>query len=156
MLPSQDQILAQLNEHKGGFNTLIGLEFTHATPERVEARIETGPQHTQPYGLVHGGLYASIVETLCSTGAAIQVFASGSSVVGLDNHTSFLKASRGGVLTAVATPLRTGRRSQVWRAEVHDADGKLLAAGQVRLMVLEQGNAVAGKTLSSPVDAKLS
>lgn len=150
MLPPQEQVLTMLNGHMGGFNTLIGLTFTHATLERVEAQLEAGAQHTQPYGLVHGGLYATVIETLCSTGAALQVYSTGHTVVGLDNHTSFLRASRGGLITAVATPLKTGRRSQVWRAEVRDADDRLLATGQVRLMVIEPGRAVAGEVLESP------
>ena len=147
-IPSPTELAELLNASRGGFNELIGLEFTSATMDELEAKFEIGPQHLQPHGLVHGGVYAAVVETMCSVGASIQVFHSGSQVVGLDNHTSFLRATREGVITAKATPVKTGRRSQVWRTDVFDEAGKLLATGQVRLMVLENGTQVAGKGLS--------
>ena len=145
--PSPTDLATMLNARRGGFNELIGLTFTSATLEKVEATLELGPQHTQPYGIVHGGLYATIIETLCSTGAAIHVFSSGKGVVGLENQTSFLRASRGGTLRANATPLKTGRSSHVWRAEVRDDQGRVLATGQVRLMVLDEGSKVAGEAV---------
>jgi 1,4-dihydroxy-2-naphthoyl-CoA hydrolase len=70
-----------------------------------------------------------------------------SSVVGLENHTSFVRAVRDGTLRATATPITRGRRSQLWEVVVRDAGGKTVATGRVRLLVLEAGAEVAGSGL---------
>lgn len=147
--PLPEDIVATLNANRGGFNALIDLEITAASYASVSARIAVGPKHAQPYGLIHGGVHAAILETLCSTGAALHVLHLGHGVVGLENHTSFLRAARGGVVTATVTPLATGRRSHVWRGDVLDEDGRVLATGQVRLMVLATGASVAGEAIPS-------
>jgi uncharacterized protein (TIGR00369 family) len=94
-----------MNRSRGGFNNALGLVFGRATADEVAAELEVQPHHHQPYGVVHGGVYASIIETLASAGAAITAMAQGLSVVGLENHTSFLRAVRAGKLHAVARPL---------------------------------------------------
>ncbi len=140
-------VSAMLNANLGGWNTAMGLRFTHATTEACTAELEVGPQHLQPYGIVHGGVHAGIIEAACSTGAAIVAMGRGQSVVGLENATSFVAAARGGTLRVTATPVTRGRRTQVWQATVTDAAGKTLATGRVRLLCLEAGTALAGQTL---------
>jgi 1,4-dihydroxy-2-naphthoyl-CoA hydrolase len=122
-----------------------GLTFTRATRSEVSATLEVRPDHLQAYGIVHGGVHAGLIETLASVGAAIDVMPEGRTVVGLENHTSFIRAVRGGVLRATATPISRGRRSQVWEAQVFGDDGKLAATGRVRLLVLDEGAALAGE-----------
>lgn len=126
-----------LNENLSGFDRLIGLRFTWASPDRFQAELEVGDAHRQPYGLVHGGVYAAMVETVCSTAAAVSVLGRGRSAVGLENNTSFLKAVRSGRLLCEARPLVQGRNSQVWEAEVTDDRGRLVAKGKVRLLTPE-------------------
>ncbi len=99
---------------------------------------------------MHGGVHAGIIETIASVGAALNAMEGGRSVVGLENHTSFLRAVRSGKLHAVAKPLARGRRSQVWEASVHDDQGRLAASGRVRLLVLEADTEVAGKRVGIP------
>lgn len=135
-----------MNQSMGGFNRALGLEFTRATADEVTAELTVAPHLLQPYGLVHGGVYSAMIETLASTGAAINAMAAGMSVVGLENTTSFLRAVRSGKLHAVAKPLLKGRRSHVWEVKVTDDAGKLCATGRVRLICLEAGAAIAGKT----------
>lgn len=137
-------LTAQVEQVKGGFNATMALRFTRATAEVVEAEIEVGPQHLQPYGLVHGGVYAGMIETLCSTGAALVALGRGQTAVGQENSTSFLRAVRGGTLRGRAEPLSTGRRSQVWETRIRDDDGHLVAVGRVRLLCLEAGAEAAG------------
>jgi uncharacterized protein (TIGR00369 family) len=72
----------------------------------------------------------------------------GQSVVGLENHTSFLNAVREGKLCATARPLMRGRRTQVWEATVTDAEGRTLASGRVRFLALEAGSSLAGETVT--------
>jgi 1,4-dihydroxy-2-naphthoyl-CoA hydrolase len=119
----------------GGLNDTLGFRFEVVGPDRVELRWTIGPQHLQPYGIVHGGVYSAAVETAASIGAAMWLGERGQ-VVGVANNTDFLRATRSGELTATATPLHRGRSQQLWLVEVARADGKLAARGQVRLQNL--------------------
>jgi uncharacterized protein (TIGR00369 family) len=146
-----ENVLELINANLGGFNNALGLKFTKATMDEYVAEIEIADRHLQPYGLVHGGVYAGMIETLCSTGAALAVWGENKNTVGLENNTSFLKAVRGGSLRCTARPVVVGKRSHVWEADVHDDQNRLVATGRVRLMVLEPGAAVAGKEVGVQV-----
>jgi uncharacterized protein (TIGR00369 family) len=140
-----DDFAAALNENPGGWNRAMGVSFVRASFDEVVAEWTVGPQHHQPYGIVHGGVYAGIIETLCSVGAALVAMPRGQSVVGLENHTSFLRAVREGRLRCTARPLTRGRKSQVWEAAVHDEQGRLVATGRVRLLCLDEQAQLAGE-----------
>lgn len=135
------------NARLSGFEANLGLRFTEMTPDLVEAELPIRPVLLQPYGLVHGGVYCSMIETLCSVGAALWALPSGRTTVGLDNNTSFLRAAREGLLRGRATPLHRGRRTQLWQAEIRIDDGECVATGQVRMMMLDKGAALAGQTV---------
>ncbi len=109
---------------------------------------KSAQQHLQPHGIVHGGVYAGLVETVASVGAALNVMAHGLTAVGLENHTSFLRAVREGTLRATARPLTRGRRTQVWEATVTDSAGRVAATGRVRLLCLEAGADLAGEKVT--------
>jgi len=134
-----------LNQHLGGWNEAMGLRFLRATADEVVAEIEIARIHQQPYGIVHGGVHAGVIETLASAGAALSAGARGQTVVGLENSTTFLRAVRGGTLRATSRPLTRGRRTQVWETTIVDADGRVIATGRVRLICLEPGASIAGE-----------
>jgi 1,4-dihydroxy-2-naphthoyl-CoA hydrolase len=136
-----------LNARKTGWSAAMGIHFLRATAEEVVAELTIGPAHLQAYGIVHGGVHAGLVETVASVGAALAALPRGQSVVGLENHTSFLNAVREGLLRATARPLMRGRRTQVWEAAITSADGRTVASGQVRFLALEGGAALAGETI---------
>jgi uncharacterized protein (TIGR00369 family) len=138
---------AALNARLGGWNAAMGIHFIRATADEVTAELEIGPHHRQAYGIVHGGAYSGVIETVASVGAALWARRHHQTVVGLENHTSFLHAVREGTLRATAKPLMRGRRTQVWTATVTDGAGRTVAAGKVRLLSLEAGSAVAGETV---------
>ena len=144
---------AYINQHRGGWNQAMDLTFVRVSADECVAELTVGPQHRQPYGIVHGGVHAGIIEAACSTGAAVVAMPRGQTVVGLENSTSFIRAARGGVLRVTARPLTRGRRTQVWDATVTDADGALLATGRVRLMCLDAGADLAGQTAGMAPDA---
>lgn len=133
---------------RGGFNTLLGLRFTSASYEEVCAEVPVRPELLQPYGLVHGGVYATMIETLASAAAAINAQARGQTTVGLENSTSFLKGVREGTLHGQARPLTRGRRTQVWEVTIGDDEGRTVATGRVRMICLEAGAAIGGQTLT--------
>ena len=115
-----------------------GIELTEASADRAAGRLLINENHHQPYGVVHGGVYCTIIETLASTGAALWAMENGmAGAVGLSNTTDFIKATRDGVLIAEATPIHRGRTQQLWQVTVmREQDGKLAARGQVRLQNL--------------------
>jgi uncharacterized protein (TIGR00369 family) len=123
----------------------MAIRFVRATGDEVMAELEIGPQHRQAYGIVHGGVYSGMIESVASVGAALWAGRTNHSVVGLENQTSFLLATREGVLRATARPLMRGRRTQVWAATVTDASGRVVSEGKVRLLALEQGTSLAGE-----------
>jgi uncharacterized protein (TIGR00369 family) len=146
--PPDADLVALFNGHLGGFERAIGVRFTRVTRDELTAEVPIGPHLTQPYGIVHGGVYASIVETVASAGAAIHAMALGKTSVGLENTTSFLRAMRAGTLVATGRPLHRGRGSQVWQVDIADEHGKPVASGRLRTLSLEPGAAVAGETVA--------
>jgi uncharacterized protein (TIGR00369 family) len=143
-----ENVVNLINERLGGYNKVIGLRFVEASPDRFVAELEIDECHLQPYGLVHGGVYAGMIESLCSTGAALSVWNEGKNTVGLENTTAFLRAVRSGTLRGTARPLARGRRSHVWEAEIKDDRDRLVASGRVRLMVLDPGAEADGETVA--------
>jgi uncharacterized protein (TIGR00369 family) len=117
---------------------VLGLEVLEAGPERMRARVRADPRHHQPYGILHGGVYCSIVEGVASQGAGLAARARGAAgIVGVSNHTDFLRSHSEGVLLAEAEPVHVGRSAQLWRVDVRrESDGKLVAQGKVRFHVL--------------------
>jgi uncharacterized protein (TIGR00369 family) len=141
-------IVDTLNASRGGFERAMGLVFTRITEDEVVCEVPVGPHLTQPYGLVHGGVYAAIVETCASVGAALHAFARGQTTVGLDNSTSFMRATRAGTLTGTATPVHRGRSTQIWDVAIRDGAGQLVATGRVRMICLDPGASLAGETVA--------
>ncbi len=115
----------------------MGIALVTATRDEVTATMAILPKHRQPMGIVHGGVYAGIVETLASCGAAIDAATHGKTVVGLDNQTSFIRATREGTLSARATPITRGRRTQLWEVTIRDDKAQTVATGRVRLLVVD-------------------
>lgn len=146
MEPSE--VAAAINAmHGGTFAGALGLEVTGASRDEVTATLAIGPAHRQPQGIVHGGVYSAVIETLASVGAAVDAMAQGKNVVGLENHTSFVRAARGGTLHAKALPVTRGRRTQLWEVTLRDEGGAVVATGRVRLLVLDPEAQVGGTEL---------
>ncbi|WP_176558876.1 PaaI family thioesterase [Micromonospora sp. WMMA1996] len=122
----------------GGFVALLGLTFDEVSGDRVVIRWKVRPELHQPYGIQHGGVYCSVVETAASVGGALWLGDRGN-VVGVSNQTDFLRAVRDGELTAIGTPVHRGRSQQLWLVEITDGDARLVARGQVRLQNLTAG-----------------
>jgi 1,4-dihydroxy-2-naphthoyl-CoA hydrolase len=119
----------------GPFAEYLGLQFEELTGTRVVAVWTAAERLHQPHGNVHGGVYAAVVETLASFGAATWYGEQGR-CVGISNQTDFFRAVSSGRMTSVATPIHQGRSQQVWVVETHDGDGRLVARGQLRVQNL--------------------
>ena len=121
-----------------GWIVAMGLELVEVSADLVVAHWDIDARHLQPQGIVHGGVYTSVVETCCSVGAAAAAPA-GKVVVGVENHTSFIRAVREGRLSARAVPLHAGRRAQLWEWNISDVAGRLIATGRLRVMAVDAG-----------------
>jgi uncharacterized protein (TIGR00369 family) len=142
---SQD-FAARLNEMPEGWLQAMAVTITLATKDEVRAELTVGPEHLQGYGIVHGGVHCGLIESLASIGAALFALPKGQSVVGLENHTSFIRAVRAGAkLRAVSTPVTRGNRTQVWEARVIDEEDRTVATGRVRLLCLDSDQSLAGE-----------
>ncbi len=120
---------------------LLDIHIDDCTPTRVSGSIAADERHHQPWGIVHGGLYATAIETFATTGAVAAVKDSGRAAVGVANTTDFLRPHRTGRLQVVAVPVHQGRTQQLWQVEVRrPEDDKLVARGQVRLQNVEAGS----------------
>lgn len=117
----------------GDFLRAVGLHFDEVTATEVRAHLEASEQHHTPWGIVHGGLYATVIESVASVGASHAVEPDGRFAVGVSNQTDFIRPHRSGRLDARATAVHQGGTLQLWVAEITDARGKLVARGQVRL-----------------------
>jgi 1,4-dihydroxy-2-naphthoyl-CoA hydrolase len=135
---SEDAVTDALDLSVAGehFDRVVGLEYDEIGSDRVTGRVVVDERHHQPTGVVHGGVYTTVVESLASYGAALWAYENlgGQIAVGLSNTTDFLRAHRSGTLRAVAEPVHRGRSQQLWQVTIsRESDGKSVARGQVRL-----------------------
>lgn len=118
-----------------GFDALYGLELVEVTAEVASGRVAVSDELRQPTGLVHGGVYAAIAESLASYGTAVAVMPEGRLAMGLSNHTSFLRPITGGTIHATARPRHRGRSTWVWEVELADDDDQLCVLARVTIAV---------------------
>lgn len=120
-----------------GLGGALGFTYDEVNGDRVVMSWTVGPQHLQPFGIVHGGVYCAVHESAASTAGQAWLRDKGI-VVGVNNNTDFLRQARvGDVLRSVATPIHRGRTSQLWEITTTNAEDKLVSRGQVRLAHLE-------------------
>ncbi|MEA2192436.1 MAG: 1,4-dihydroxy-2-naphthoyl-CoA hydrolase [Solirubrobacteraceae bacterium] len=118
-----------------GFPALLGLELLECTEELVTARLAVRDELLQPFGQVHGGVYAAISETLASVGTMVVVVAQGSAAMGLSNQTSFLRPISSGTIHARALRRHRGRTTWVWDVEISDDEGRTCALTRMTIAV---------------------
>jgi len=126
-------------EPQPGWDSALGLRVEELTPTRVVAYVDIDERHQQGYGIVHGGVWASVVESVGSHGAAMAAkeITGEMAVVGIANSTDFLRPHRTGRVRAIGTPIQTGRTQQIWLVEIErEQDSKLVARGHLRVQNL--------------------
>jgi 1,4-dihydroxy-2-naphthoyl-CoA hydrolase len=117
------------------FDDLYGLEVLEASPDVMRGRIEVSDRHKQPMGLVHGGVYASMAETLASIGTWLGVHEAGNVATGMSNSTTFLRPVTEGEVTAVGRPVHRGRTTWVWDLEFTDSRARRVAISRMTIAV---------------------
>ena len=121
--------------YENTFDSLYGLKVDSISDEEVTATVPVRDQVKQPMGLVHGGLFASIAESLASMATAMAVAEEGKQAMGLSNATSFLRPITEGTVHATARRLHRGRSTWVWDVEITDDAGRRCAMTRMTIAV---------------------
>ena len=124
-------------ETRGEFLQTSGLMIDEVSATKVTGHIDLGPQHHTPLCIVHGGGDTTAVESAASIGASAAVQDKGQVAVGLTNTTHFLRSLTEGTVTVEAVALNQGRSQQLWRVDITDDAGRLVAHGELRLQNLD-------------------
>jgi uncharacterized protein (TIGR00369 family) len=124
-----------VNRWMTGFDRLYGLELLAWDEHEVRAQVAVRDELKQPAGLVHGGLYAAIAESIASLATAFTVMPEGATAVGQSNSSSFLRPITGGTVHALARRLHRGRTSWLWDVEIRDDEGRLCALTRMTIAV---------------------
>jgi uncharacterized protein (TIGR00369 family) len=131
--PGAPNLEAASLEQASAFVAAAGLVLDEISGTRVSGHIDLGPEHHTPWGIVHGGVYTSAVESAASIGASLAVRDEGMVAVGLTNSTHFLRSVSSGRVQVEAVALNQGRTQQLWQVDIKNESGKLVAHGEVRL-----------------------
>ena len=129
--PSAEDLTAAVS----GFDRLYGLQLLSVSDTEVRGQVSVREEVKQPAGLVHGGVYASIAESMASLATALAVMGEGSTAMGLSNNTSFLRPVTEGTVHAKATRLHRGRTTWVWDVEITNDAGKRVALTRMTIAV---------------------
>lgn len=143
---SGDDLVSVFDRSRDRFaGEAVGIVYDTLARDRVTAHIEAGEDHQQPWGIVNGGVWCAVVESVGSVAAGLRVASAGKMIVGVHNATDFLRPVRTGRVDATATPVHVGRTQQLWQVELTRADdGKAVARGQLRLQVVDAAQLGAG------------
>jgi 1,4-dihydroxy-2-naphthoyl-CoA hydrolase len=125
----------QINAALRGYDRLYGLELLACTDTEVHARVAVRDELKQPAGLLHGGVYASMAESMTSLATALAVYQTGNTAMGLSNNTSFLRPITAGVVHASATRVHRGRTTWVWDVRFSDEDDHTCAVTRMTIAV---------------------
>jgi uncharacterized protein (TIGR00369 family) len=120
---------------RDGFGDLIRLEYLEMGPEEVRARLEVRDDVRQPVGLVHGGVFSSMAESMCSAATWLSVRDEGMAAMGQSNSATFIRPITEGHVHATASPRHRGRTTWVWDVEITDDDDRLCALVRMTVAV---------------------
>jgi 1,4-dihydroxy-2-naphthoyl-CoA hydrolase len=124
--------------HESGFAEFIGTEWIDLDPDEARARIEVKSHHQQPHGVVHGGVFAALAESLCSAATDDAVRSEGMVALGQANSTTFLRPITTGHINAVGRTRQRGRTTWIWDVELSDDDGRICALVRMTIAVRPQ------------------
>jgi uncharacterized protein (TIGR00369 family) len=125
----------ELNGAMRGFDLLYGLELVSCSDTEVSARLDVSDEIKQPMGLIHGGVYASMAESMASLATALAVMPDGEMAMGLSNNTSFLRPITAGTVHARATRIHRGRTTWVWDVRFSDDRDRTCAITRMTIAV---------------------
>jgi 1,4-dihydroxy-2-naphthoyl-CoA hydrolase len=116
-------------------DSVLGFEAVELGAEVARSRAQVGDRHLQPYGLVHGGVFPAMAESIASQATAVGVHADGNIAVGMSNFTSFMRPIESGTIHAEARRKHAGSTTWLWEVEMSDDEGRLCAVSRVTVAV---------------------
>ncbi len=119
----------------GGYDDLLGLEVVELSEDAAVGRVAVRDELLQPFGLVHGGVFASVAESLASIATAVVVVPEGNAAMGMSNNTTFLRPILAGTIHARATRRHRGRTTWIWDIEISDDDDRLCAVSRLTIAI---------------------
>jgi uncharacterized protein (TIGR00369 family) len=122
-------------ESKPHFAGLVGIEWLDDDPDHARARVDIRDDLRQPFGLMHGGVMSSLIESVCSRATALVVLGEGMAAMGQSINVSFMRPITDGHAEVHARARHRGRTTWVWETEVRDADDRLCALGQMTIAI---------------------
>ena len=114
----------------------MGIEITDIGDDFICGKMPVDERTTQPFGLLHGGASVVLAETLGSIGGGIKVYSNNETVVGIEINANHLKSVRDGWVYGKATPIRIGKKIQVWNIEISNDSGDLICVSRLTLAVI--------------------
>src|SRR5215211_2150770 len=120
---------------RDGLGELIGLEYLESSAEEVNARLAVTDEVRQPVGLVHGGVFSAMAESMCSAATWLNVKDEGMAAMGQSNSATFIRPITDGHVNATARPRHRGRTTWVWDVEITDDDHRLCALVRMTVAV---------------------
>jgi 1,4-dihydroxy-2-naphthoyl-CoA hydrolase len=136
---------------RDGLAELIGIEYLQASAELVRVRAPVTDRVRQQYGIVHGGTYSAIAESICSAATALAVLSEGKLAMGQSNSATFLRPIADGHVHATARPLHRGRTTWIWDTEIRDDSDRLCAVVRVTIAVRPAEQVTGGRSGDPPL-----
>ena len=121
---------------KNTMTSTIGIEITDIGDDFICGKMPVDERTIQPFGLLHGGASAALAETLGSIAGGIKVYQNNETVVGIEINANHLKSARDGWVYGKATPIRIGRKIQVWNIEITNESNDLICVSRLTLAVI--------------------
>ncbi|MFT3862735.1 MAG: PaaI family thioesterase [Solirubrobacterales bacterium] len=131
--PENSEVAAEVGV--SNFDVHIGTEWINLDPDDARCRVELTDQLRQPYGIMHGGVYSSIIESLCSFATGAAVYKDGMITMGQSIEVSFVRPVTSGHAEARGVARHRGRTTWVWQVEVLDDDERLCAVAKMTMAV---------------------
>ena len=128
------------NKINGTMVSALGIEVTDFGDEYICGKMPVDERTKQPFGLLHGGASAALAETLGSMGAGMHVDLEHYSVVGIEINSSHLKAVKEGWVYGKATPIRIGRKVQVWDIDIKDDKDNMICKSRLTLAAIKNND----------------
>jgi 1,4-dihydroxy-2-naphthoyl-CoA hydrolase len=123
------------------FDALIGTEWLSDDPADARVRLPIRDELRQPFGLMHGGVMSSLIESVCSKATAGAVWDDGMAAMGQSINVSFIRPVTEGAVEVRAQARHRGRTTWLWQCEVVDDEGKPCALAQMTIAVRPRPNA---------------
>lgn len=116
------------------FDELVGTEWLSDDPDDARVRLQIRDELRQPFGLLHGGVMSTLIESVCSRATATAVYDQGMAAMGQSVSVNFLRPVTSGEVEVRASARHRGRTTWIWEAEVVN-EGRLCALGQMTIAI---------------------